>query len=141
MPIAGIHIDAAVEQEVDTGEITAKARQRKFIALGVGGGGVVAAAVGLVFGAKASGSMSDAKELCGDDLSCSAANFDRGKKLVSDARSAGTISTVLVGVGIAAIAAGAVVYFTAPKAPERSTARLVPVPHESGAGLALVGTF
>jgi hypothetical protein len=133
--------EPAVEQEVDTGAIAAKARQRKFIALGVGGGGVVALGVGLVFGAKAMSSNDDAKKLCGDDLSCSPENFDRGKKLVSDSRSAGTISTVLVGVGIAAVAAGAVVYFTAPKAPERATARLVPVPHDSGAGLALVGTF
>jgi hypothetical protein len=131
----------AVEEQVDTGEITAKARQRKFIALGVGGGGVVALGVGLVFGAKAMSSNDDAKKLCGDDLSCSPENFDRGKKLVSDSRSAGTISTVLVGVGVAAIAAGVVVFVTAPKAPERATARLVPVPHDSGAGLALVGTF
>jgi len=130
-----------VEQEVDTGEIIAKARKRKLIALGVGGGGVVALGVGLVFGAKAMSSNDDAKKLCGDDLRCSPENFDRGKKLVSDSRSAGTISTVLVGVGVAAIAAGVVVFVTAPKAPERATARLVPVPHDSGAGLALVGTF
>lgn len=129
------------EQEVDTAAISAKARQRKFIALGLGGGGVVALAVGLVFGAKASSSYDDAKKLCGDDLVCSMENFDKGKKLVSDARSAGTISTVLVGVGIAAAAAGVVVYVTRPKAAERATARLVPVPHEGGAGLALVGSF
>jgi tetratricopeptide (TPR) repeat protein len=130
-----------VEAEVDTAAISAKARQRKFIALGLGGGGVVALAVGFVFGAKASSSYDDAKKLCGDDLACSSANFDKGKKLVADARSAGTISTVLVGVGVAAVAAGVVVYLTAPKAPERATARLVPVPHQGGAGLALVGTF
>ncbi|HSR97993.1 MAG TPA: hypothetical protein VLM79_13125 [Kofleriaceae bacterium] len=129
------------EEEVDTAAIAAKARQRKFIALGLGGGGVVAIAVGLVFGAKASSTYSDAQKLCGDDLVCSPENFDKGKKLVSDARSAGTISTVLVGVGIAAAAAGAVVYFTRPKAAERATARLVPVPQQGGAGLALVGTF
>jgi hypothetical protein len=132
---------AEVEQEVDTTEITARARKRKFVALGLGGGGVVAIAVGMVFGAKASSSYSDAKKLCGDDLVCSAANFDQGKKLVADARSAGTISTVLVGLGVAAAAAGAIVYFTAPKAPERATARLVPVPHDGGAGLAIAGTF
>jgi hypothetical protein len=129
------------EQEVDTAAISAKARQRKFIALGLGGGGVVALAVGLVFGAKASSSYDDAKKLCGDKLVCSMENFDKGKKLVSDARSAGTISTVLVGVGIAAAAAGAVVYFTAPKAPERATARLVPVPQDGGMGLAIAGSF
>ena len=130
-----------VEQEVDAGEITERARKRKLIALGVGGGGVVVAGVGIVFGVMASSKYSDAKKLCGDDLTCSAQNFDKGKKLVADARSAGTISTIAVGVGVAAIAAGAVLYFTAPKAPERATARLVPVPHEGGAGLALLGTF
>jgi tetratricopeptide (TPR) repeat protein len=130
-----------VEEEVDTAAISAKARQRKFIALGLGGGGVVAMAVGFVFGAKASSSYDDAKKLCGNDLVCSSDNFAQGKKLVSDARSAGTISTVLVGVGVAAVAAGAVVYFTAPKAPERATARLTPVLHDGGAGLALTGTF
>jgi tetratricopeptide (TPR) repeat protein len=129
-----------VAQEVD-GEVAARARKRRYIALGIGGGGVAALAVGMVFGAKASSSYDDAKKLCGDSLVCSQENFTRGKKLVSDARSAGTLSTVLVGVGVGALAAGAIVYFTAPKAPERASARLVPVPHDGGAGLAIAGVF
>jgi hypothetical protein len=140
-PMAAEGNKPRTEQEVDTAVISARARQRKFIALGLGGGAAVALAVGFVFGAKASSSYDDAKKLCGDDQICSADNFDKDKKLVSDARSAGTISTVLVGVGIAAAAAGAIVYLTAPKAKERATARLLPVPHDGGAGLAVVGAF
>jgi hypothetical protein len=34
-----------------------------------------------------------------------------------------------------------VVWLTAPRTAERSTAQLVPVPHDGGAGLALTGTF
>lgn len=139
-PAAEAH-EPKAEQDVDVAVRSGRARPRKLIALGLGGGAVVALAVGFVFGAKASSSYDDAKKLCGDDLICSAENFDRSKTLVSDARSAGTISTVLVGVGIVTAAAAAIVYVTAPKATERTAARLLPVTHDSGAGLALVGTF
>jgi hypothetical protein len=33
------------------------------------------------------------------------------------------------------------VWLTAPRSAERATARIVPVPHDGGAGLALTGTF
>jgi hypothetical protein len=115
---------------------------RTYIAIGAGAAGLVAVGVGLVFGAKASSSYSDAKKLCGDDLKCPAADLDRDKKLVSDARSSATISTVMVIGGGAAIAAGAIVYLTAPHGHSRETqARIVPVTHNGGAGLALTGTF
>jgi len=47
---------------------------------------------------------------------------------------------MIVGGG-AAIAAAAIVYLTAPRARERAASRIVPVPHDGGAGLALAGTF
>jgi hypothetical protein len=116
--------------------------KRKYIALGLGGAGVVAIGVSLVFGAKASSSFSDAKALCGANLVCSDADaFSRSKQLMSDARSSATVSTVLMIGGAAAIAAGAIVFLTAPRASEHATARIVPVPHDGGAGLALAGTF
>jgi tetratricopeptide (TPR) repeat protein len=115
---------------------------RKYVALGLGGAGVVAVAVGLVFGAKARSSYNDATALCGSNLVCTDADkFARDKQLVQDARSSATISTVMIIGGGAAIAAGAIVYLTAPRAGERATARLVPVTHDGGAGLALAGTF
>lgn len=127
------------EPEVAPGRIP---RTRLYAAAGLGGAGLIAVGVGLVFGAKASSSYGDAKKLCGDDLKCATpADLDRSKKLVNDAHSAANLSTGLFIGGLAAIGAGAVVYFTAPRTAERTAARLVPVPHEGGAGLALAGTF
>jgi len=69
-------------------------------------------------------------------------NFDEGQKAVRDGRSKATISTVLVIAGGAAIAAGAVIYLTAPRARERTTAlRLVPVIDDTSAGIGLIGAF
>ncbi|HET7502511.1 MAG TPA: hypothetical protein VFK02_15935 [Kofleriaceae bacterium] len=139
--------EAAEAEPAATGERTEaeptgpRSRTRTFAALGVGGAGVVAVGVGLVFGARARSSYQDATALCGDDLVCSSDNFARDKKLVSDARSSATISTVLVIGGGAAIAAAAVIYLTAPRTREIQAARLVPVTHDRGAGLALTGTF
>lgn len=130
-----------VAQPIDDGEPGPRSKTRMYAALGVGGAGVAAVAVGLVFGVKARGSYNDAKALCGDDMVCPAANLAQDQKLVSDARSSATISTVLVIGGGAAIAAGVILYLTAPRSHERATARLVPVAHDGGAGLALTGAF
>lgn len=116
-------------------------RTRTYATLGLGAAGVATVGVGLVFGAKARSSYNDAKALCGDAMVCAAANFERDQQLVHDARSSATISTVLIVGGGAAIATGVVVYLTAPRTSERATARLVPVTHDRGAGLALAGTF
>jgi tetratricopeptide (TPR) repeat protein len=115
---------------------------RKYLGLGIGGAGIIAVGVGLVVGAQAMSDNNKAKELCGNDLACSPENFEAGKKLVADGRSKATISTVLVVAGGAAIAAGAVVYLTAPRAREGTTAaRIVPMIHETGAGIGFAGTF
>jgi hypothetical protein len=118
------------------------ARSRKLLAFGLGGAGVVAVGVSLVFGSQASSKKSDAEKLCGPDLACTdMAAFTQSKQLMNDAKSKATLSTVLFGVGLAAIAGGVVVWVTAPREPERATAHLVPVVHDGGAGLALTGVF
>jgi hypothetical protein len=114
---------------------------RKYVAIGTGAAGVVAVGVGLVFGAKARSTYKDATTLCGPDLLCSKDDYPRGRQLVQDAHSSATVSTVLVIGGSAAIVAGAVVFLTAPRAQERATARLLPVLHDHGAGLAITGGF
>lgn len=131
--------DGKPAEPVD-GEPAPRSRTRSYAALGVGAAGVVAVGVGLVFGNQARSSDREARALCGDDLTCPAADFDRGKQLVSDARSSATISTIAVIGGAAALAAGAILYITAPRARE-TTARIVPVTHDGGAGLAVVGAF
>jgi tetratricopeptide (TPR) repeat protein len=114
---------------------------RKRVALGLGAGGVVAVGVGLLFGQKARSTYSDAKTLCGERLACDPADYERGKQLIGDARSSAMISTVLVATGGAAIVAGSIVLLTIPRARERVTARIVPVVHDRGAGLAVAGRF
>ncbi|HEX2692323.1 MAG TPA: hypothetical protein VHN14_37200 [Kofleriaceae bacterium] len=132
----------AIERRVESTEpMPLPSRTRTYVALGVGAAGLAAVGVGLVFGAKANSTYKDATALCGTDLACSPADYPKGRQLVHDARSNATISTVLVIGGGAAIAAGAVVWLTAPRAPERATARIVPVMHDRGAGLAITGGF
>ena len=127
---------------VDTVNTTPVSPTRRYVGLGIGGAGIVAAGVGLVIGAQAISDNNKAKQLCGDNLACSADNFDAGMKAVSDGRSKATVSTVLVVAGVAAVAGGVVVYLTAPRARERITAaRLVAVVHETGAGISLAGAF
>jgi tetratricopeptide (TPR) repeat protein len=116
-------------------------RTRTYVALGAGAAGVAAVGIGLVFGAKARSTYKDAEALCGTNLACSPADYPRDQQLVHDARSSATISTVLVIAGGAAIAAGTVVFLTAPRAPERATAQIVPVVHAHGGGLAFTGGF
>jgi tetratricopeptide (TPR) repeat protein len=117
-------------------------RTRRYLAIGVGAAGVAVVGVGLVFGAKANSTYSDAKSLCDPNLVCSSpADYDKAKELMRDARSRATISTVLVLGGGAAIVAGAIVFLTAPHAREQANARIVPVTHDHGAGLAITGKF
>jgi hypothetical protein len=117
-------------------------KSRTYLAIGVAAGGVALVGVGFVFGAKAGSTYDKAKKLCGDDLACdSTDDFTRGKQLISDARSQATISTIAVIAGGAAIAGGAVLYFTAPKHRRVETARIVPVVTGHDAGIAVVGRF
>jgi tetratricopeptide (TPR) repeat protein len=115
--------------------------RRKYTAIGLGGAGVAAIGVGLLFGAQASSAFQDAKALCSDDLVCAPESYDQGKQLTRDARASATASTVLVAAGGAAIVAGAIVVLTRPRTRERAMARIVPITHDRGAGLAILGRF
>ena len=58
----------------------------------------------------------------------------------NDARSLGTKATIVGGVGLAAIAAGVVLYVLAPRS-ETTTIAVHPSVTPGSAGLTLVGTF
>lgn len=76
-----------------------------------GGGAVIAG--GLVFGYLAMSKHSDAKNLCSPgtiDMGC--ANVADATTAENSAKTNGNISTVLVGVGAAAVITGAILYFT-----------------------------
>jgi serine/threonine-protein kinase len=82
------------------------------IALGVAGLGLVAIGVGSVFGVTAMSKWSDSNSHCPPASGCDA----QGVSSAHDAKSAAVVSDVTIGVGLAAVAAGAVLYFLgAPK--------------------------
>jgi hypothetical protein len=88
---------------------------QRLVGVLVMGGGVAGAAVGSFFGLRTSSKWSDAKAHC-TGLEC-----DRtGVQLATDAKNAGTISTIAFIAGGALLAGGAVLYFTAPSAPPKS---------------------
>jgi hypothetical protein len=147
-PVAGpVPVPATPRSEQQTmatepAAVIAPSPTRRYVALGIGAGGVVASGVGLVFGAKARSTYGDAQALCGASLRCSPTDYDRGNHLIGDARSSAAISTVLVVAGGAAIAAGVVLWLTAPALPhEVATVRIVPVADDRSAGLAVIGGF
>lgn len=85
---------------------------RRTTGLILGGAGIVGIGVGAFFGIQASSKWSDAKGKCSDyPYGCNEDATD----LRSSAHSAATVSTVGFIAGGALLAAGAVLYFTAPK--------------------------
>jgi hypothetical protein len=86
---------------------------RKLLAYGVGAAGLVAVGVGVAFGLSAMSKNSDAKNgHCNDKYQCDQMGVD----LVHDAQSAAQNATITIGIGAAAVAAGVVLYLTAPGA-------------------------
>jgi hypothetical protein len=74
-----------------------------------------------------------------------------GLRITSDARSKANLGTVFFGIGVAALGAGAFLYFTAPDAkrrapaeeaaPEEARLQLVPLVTPESAGFSLSGSF
>lgn len=89
-----------------------RGRTQRVAAIAVAGAGVAVVALGGYFGLRASARLSDsnADGHCRPDNHCDATGTD----LRHDAQSAGNVSTVLFAAGLAAVAGGAVLYFTAP---------------------------
>jgi len=113
-----------------------RGRSRRILGLLVGAGGVAVAGVGLVVGLSARSSWHDALDNhCDADRRCDPTGLELG----DSARSKAIVSTVLVGVGLAAAAAGTILYLTAPS--ERRRPAVAPVVTSDGAGLTLLGVF
>jgi serine/threonine-protein kinase len=93
-------------------EPAASGSSQRTAGLVVGGVGIVGVALGSVFGVIAAGKASDSKTLCPSAPNCTSA---AGVQDNSDAKSSATVSTIAMIVGGAAVATGAVLYFTAPK--------------------------
>jgi len=102
--------------------------------------GVAALGIGGYFGSAASSKWSDAKMACGGDVSqCSPGATPVAQPLLDDARSAALRSTIMFGIGGAAVVVGAIVWLSAPAAEHRIA--LAPAIGTHSAGLALSGSF
>ncbi|MBV9949966.1 MAG: hypothetical protein JOZ69_24195 [Myxococcales bacterium] len=110
---------------------------RRWIGLGVGGLGVAGVAVGSVFGYVAMSKRDQSNNgACDARDMCSRA----GLGLRQDAESAATISTVAFIAGGVALAAGAVLYLTAPRS-SSVTVAIAPTPMAGGGGGLVEGRF
>lgn len=86
--------------------------RRHVLGIGVGAGGVAALAAGVVLGLEARSKWNSAGAHCNADHVCD----PTGVSINHDAHVLGNAGTVVGGVGLAALVAGAVVYVTAPAA-------------------------
>jgi hypothetical protein len=111
--------------------------RRRKIALGVAGGGALVGVAAIVLGASAQSLRNDAVATC-PPSACSPANADDADRKNDQARGRAMVANVGFAVAGAAIATGAVLWFTGK--PERPSLALAP---QVGAttGLALAGSF
>jgi serine/threonine-protein kinase len=84
---------------------------QRTVGLVVGGAGVIGVGLGVYFGLSARSKSADSEAYCAGGACWDA----RGVDLRSEAGTSADIATVAWGVGLAALAAGAVLYFTAPQ--------------------------
>jgi len=111
---------------------------RRWVGVGIGGAGVVGIGVGAAFGWIAKSKLDESNDgPCDATDHCSTA----GRTLRHDAGSAATVSTIAFAAGGAALAAGLVIYLTAPRGPASSGLALAPLASPGGGGGVLEGRF
>ena len=103
----------------------------------VGGAGAVSMGVGTIFLLRALSKDDSSKDHCSSDNRCT----DKGKELRDEARSSGNIATVFVGAGAAALAGGALLYFTAPSPESTAHFWLGPQAATTGVSVQAGGRF
>lgn len=115
---------------------------QRIVGLVLGGAGVVGIALGSFFGAQSFSHWSDAKNACPNAACPSASAAATGNSAANDAKTAADISTVAFIAGGVALAAGAIVFFTAPwGAPKAGKVRVLPVVGWGSAGVSLSGAL
>jgi serine/threonine-protein kinase len=117
---------------------TSDGSSQRTAGLVVGAVGIAGVALGSVFGIVALGKNSDSKTLCPGSSTCGNAV---GVQDNSDAKSAATVSTIAMIAGAAAVATGAVLYFTAPKARTSTAWNIGPAVGPNQLGLRLGGAW
>jgi hypothetical protein len=112
---------------------------QRTLGLVAGGVGVVGVGLGVVFGLSAKSKLDDsnANGHCLPSSHCDAVGFQAR----SDSKDAATLSTIAFAVGALALGAGAVLYFTAPKGPQKAGLQIVPQIGAAAGGIDIVGRF
>lgn len=111
--------------------------RRRVLGFGIGAGGLVATATGLVLGLQARSKWDSASAHCSATNVCDEA----GATINRDARKLGNVGTVVGAVGVAALVAGAAIYFTAPAARSVTEHARIDVVPMGRVGVAVVGRF
>ena len=116
-------------------------KSRRLLGVIVASVGFAGLATGGTYAMMAHNANQDAREECGGSVSDCRGDVAVAQYMVDQARSRSTIATIGLGVGAAAVVAGAVLYVTAPKPLAEGDYVLVPTAGRSHAGLALTGRF
>lgn len=115
-------------------------RKRTALLVGITGGVFVGA--GAIFGQAASNKWAEAKDLCGEDLTCSSSSqLEEGNQLVDDARLNANVSTGFFIGGAALIGVATYLFVTTPSKPSKHALRLSPTTSGSNVGVSLEGRF
>ncbi len=114
----------------------------------IGGSGIVLAATGGVFLGLSGGKVSKAQELCGGSTDCTNASAEdqaSAQDLVGSAKTLEAVGWVGLGVGVAAVATGTVLFFIDPTRGKKQEAKaklsFLAAAKEADAGLSLIGRF
>jgi len=132
--------DAPAPPAAQRGAGRSAARTAGLVLAGVGVAGL---AVGGVFGGLAFADWSSAKDACSGSPGHCTGNVTAAEGHRSDAETAATASTIALGVGGAAVVAGAAVFFTARRHPSDAPPGVTVTPGVSirGGGLLVSGAF
>jgi tetratricopeptide (TPR) repeat protein len=109
---------------------------RRTLGYVVGGAGVVGLGVGGLFALRAKSKYNSSLDHCSAPTLCNS----EGLELRNDARSAGDLATLAVGIGSAALVAGVVLVLTAPST-DGPRVSLIPTAAPGAAGLTVVGAY
>lgn len=114
-------------------------RSQRTVGYVVGGVGAAALATGTVFGILASSASGGAT--CSGPCPEGSPELDRARGDYDRANTFGWVSNIAIGAGLVGVAAGVVLYVTAPRAATPTALTISPRPLLGGAGLTLGGTL
>lgn len=125
------------EPPVPAGPVSRRQRKRVLISAALGGTGLVVTGVSILLGLGANSDYKDAASRCDSINNKLVCPDDPTRKAVDDAFAKADTATILGVAGLGLLAAGAVVYFTAPK----ETITVTPMASSTTAGVSLSGHF